>query len=148
MTTRTNITYMKDMWLRDRDVSMRMDNICLWVGFPSPDCGVMELWKAFTSQEQVALHQRASHCHWRTDKGNSCRLLAAFLLPLSGCIKLRGVITAFWSACVLTTFVQILIPGSGIDFYPVSKKQQDKNIQTQERIRNVLEMSLTALYCR
>lgn len=27
------------------------------------DCGFMELRQAFTSQEQVALHQRASHCH-------------------------------------------------------------------------------------
>lgn len=30
----------------------------------------MELWQVFTSKKQVALHQRASLCHWRTDQGN------------------------------------------------------------------------------
>ena len=43
------------------------------------DCGFMELREAFTSPEQVALHQRASHCHRRTDQGNSCRLFASIM---------------------------------------------------------------------
>lgn len=33
-------------------------------------CAV-ELWQAFTSEEQVALHHRAYHCHWGREKGTS-----------------------------------------------------------------------------
>lgn len=34
-------------------------------------CAV-ELWQAFTSEEQVALHHRAYHCHWGREKGTRC----------------------------------------------------------------------------
>lgn len=100
-----NNTWWPNIWrsrqcVHMRDVSFtRKDIFASWVCLPSTDCGFVELWKAFTSQEQVALHQRASHCHWRTDKGNSCCLLAQRLQPLSYCVKLRGVITVSCSTC-------------------------------------------------